>query len=247
MSAAFSTIEEPEMNELSRALRTLHAARTHHHDATAALARARQVHQDVESEAARLSTDEDRWLERHSKKLADWIAAGSKGTPPAIAADAKAQQALSTARASLSASTKALASFEAAERDARKRLADAEAAAKAVALSILAAEGDSLAQTIIDRDTESDAMRQKLVGLRALVDPSPLVRRAAWMPSDWVHTPLNELRELEAAGGRHTPRAHVPLNKLGRDEVAPEAIEHWQRRLDALLAEVTASSAERAA
>jgi len=235
------------MNQLSTALATRDAARTHHQEALSALERARQVCKDAETEVTQRSVEELHWVERHSKRLSEWIAAGSKGIPPVIAADAKAQHALTSARASLAASTKALTHFEAAEGEARKRLVDAESAVNAAALAILAVEGDALAQQIIDRDSETDAMRRKLVGLRSLVQPSPLVRRAAFLPSDWVHTPLNELRAIEASGGRQASRVHTPRNKLDCDEVAPEAIEHWQRRLDALLADVTPSSAERAA
>lgn len=225
-----------DSTSLTNALAARIEARTRYQAASEALERARQVHKDAEAEVARLAGEEARWVERHSKRLADWIAAGSKGSSPTLVADAKAQQALTSARAAAVAAAQALTAFETAERESRQALVAAEATARRTAIAILAAEGDALAEKIIERDRETDAMRRQLQGLRELVPPSAMVRRAAPASGDWVNTPIPQLREIEAsATGADRSRVHTPINKLDTFEVDPSAVEHWRKRLNDLL------------
>jgi hypothetical protein len=222
------------MNALNETRAARSAARTKHQEVTAALDRARHAHSAAAAEAARLATEETRWVERHSKKLTGWIAAGSHGAQPALACDAKAQAALASARAAATAAAQALAGFEVAERESRQTLAAAEAAAQNAVHVVLTNAGEDLANQILARDAETEVMRQRLLGLRELVSPTPLVRRAAPTPGDWVHTPIPDLLESQAQGAARS-RAHTPLNRLDSAEVDPAAIAHWQERFDALL------------
>lgn len=224
------------MHELATTLAARDAARSRHQEAAAALERARQVHKDAEAEMNRLAGEETRWVERHSKRLSEWIAAGSKGSSPTLVADAKAQQALTSARAASAAAAQALAGFETAERESRQALSAAERAARTAAVTVLAAEGDALAEKIVERDAETDTLRRQLQGLRELVPPSAMVRRAAPAPGDWVTTPIPQLREIETStSGAGRSRVHTPLNKLDSFEVDSSAIAHWRARLDELL------------
>lgn len=101
-------------------------ARAKHETATAALASARQVRQDAQAEVERLAGEERNWVERHSRKLSAWIAGGSHGTRPVVAADARATLTIASARANLSAAEVAVPQFEAAERAAAQALEAAE-------------------------------------------------------------------------------------------------------------------------
>jgi hypothetical protein len=227
------------------------AAQTAHQANTEALARGRERLEAARTEIARLDTANSEAVARHARRLEQHARDGKSGELPQLMPPDKHIAAEIAARRTFQAATLAVASLEAAEQQSRQALARAEAAHRDVALAILADEGDALAQRLIDHDAEGEAMRQQLAGLRDLVPPSALVRRAVFLPSDWVNVPLNELRELEAAGGRHTRlRADTPLNKLDRDEIAPEAIEHWRARLESLLsgaAEAGEPARERAA
>lgn len=239
------------MTTLTDALSARAAARQCHQEDVEALALARDRLATSQAELDRLAAEDRAAVDRLAKRLAQQARAGNANPVPTPMPSDRHTAAYHAARITLAAATAVVADIESAHRQSRQALAGAESAVREAALAILAAEGDALAQQIIERDAETEAMRQQLVGLRDLVQPSALVRKAAWLPSDWVNTPINELASLEGAGGRHPAPMHTPLNKLGRDEISPASIDHWRARLAALLsgaAEIDEpTSAERAA
>jgi DNA repair exonuclease SbcCD ATPase subunit len=96
----------------------------------------RQMHAEKQAVVNDLLAEEQRWVDRHSKKLASWIAAGSKGTAPVLVADVNAQAKLLAAQAALRSCTDTLAQFEAAEHAARQELDAAEQVVQAAELVI---------------------------------------------------------------------------------------------------------------
>lgn len=220
--------------QLTAALSVRDSARAAHHEAAGVLERARTTATAAQAEATRLEAAERSWIERHSKRLAEWIAAGSKGAQPVLAADAKAQATVGSARAAASAAAQTLARFESAERDSRQTLAVAEAVVDQAVRAVLTTEGDREAEEILREEAALEARRNTLRGLRELVPPTVLVRRAAPMEGDWLHIPMHELRASTPAASPRD-RLHTPISQIGTAEVDPAAVEHWQARRASLL------------
>ncbi|HEY7996668.1 MAG TPA: hypothetical protein VIE14_07350 [Steroidobacteraceae bacterium] len=99
-----------------------------HQRAAEALARFQQMAAEKQAHTDKLTGEEKSWIERQSRKLADYVRDGSRGPQPALAADSKILLAQASARADALAAQDALPTFEAAEAAAREDLANAESA-----------------------------------------------------------------------------------------------------------------------
>jgi len=239
------------MTELTNALAARAVAREELTAEEAVLARATAYLAERDAAHHRLAAGDQAAVQRQARRAEEHFRENRGGSPaPLVITDKRLAEQMveGQTRAAALATVERL---QASVRAKRIKLTAVESAVRAAALAILATEADAIAQQIIDRDAETEAMRQRLVGLRDLVPPSALVRKAAWLPSDWINTPISELAALEGAGGRHPARQHTPLNRLDRDEIAPAAIQHWRARLEALLSSAAAvgepTSADRAA
>jgi len=217
------------MTNLNTAKRTLCAARLKLDTAVGALERARELATTKQSEVARLEGHERSWIERHARKLADWVAAGSKGIAPVLAADAKAQATLASARAAAAAAAQALTSFEAAEQAAHHAVLEAERAVDAAALVVVGDEADARAANIERRRTE---LEQDMLYLRGVMGLSGYIPSAAVIAAlhDDLHTPVNLIRERDDL---NTTVAELS----GRVNRAAEATAEWLARLEQLKAD----------
>jgi hypothetical protein len=204
----------------------------------------------AQAQLDKLAAEDQAAVERHARRLTQSAREGQSGQLPALVPSDRHLAAIATARSTHAASTASVATLEAAARDSEAALTAAEAAMEQAVLASLAPEGDALAEQILARDAETEQMRELLRGLRALIPPSALVRRAAPMEGDWIHTPMPELRAAPTSTVARDP-LHTPLNKIGTSEAGPAAVEYWRARRALLLSgedsEPMSATAERAA
>ncbi|MFZ1905206.1 MAG: hypothetical protein WAU56_07425 [Steroidobacteraceae bacterium] len=139
-------------SDLTTALAARDTARERLASATAALQSAREADAAAQAETQRLGGLEQAWVDRHTRRLSEWIAGGSRGASPTLVADAKQQQAQATAQAAARAAAATLAEFEAAEQTARQ---------------VLVASGQRVQQARDDlRRAEVDRIAGRLAELR---------------------------------------------------------------------------------
>lgn len=218
------------MSDLTTALAARTAASRRHQEASQALDRARTTAVAAEAEADRLAGDEARWVQRHARKLEQWIAAGSHGPQPVATADAAAVQRQASAKATATAAKQALAGFTSAEREAQLALTGAETAVRAAALGVLSQEADELAGQVLAHEAAAEAGRARLHAVKLIRDFQPSVRVYDAL-RDAINTPIPLLRDRGAIA--------TPVNVLrstGDIAVSEDAAHDWRQRLDALLA-----------
>jgi hypothetical protein len=200
--------------------------------ATAALARAREAAAECQREADRLAGEEARWLERHSRKLSEWISGGGHGNRPQAMADVKAAAAQMTARANLAAAESARGQFEVAEREAREALAAAEADVMAAAREALHGEVRAEFECFRRQAAEFAATREWLFA--AYLGAG----RVALKPAEWLELDslLGCTSDLMGVGSAWLD---IPINELEQTG-ARDRPKEARRRIDALIPEFRA-------
>lgn len=236
------------MSPISTALSARAVARQCHQQDVEALALARDRLATSQAELERLAAEDRAAVDRLAKRLAQQARAGNAGPVPTPMPTDKHTAAFHAARITVAAATAVVADIESAHRQSRQALANAESDAHAAAIAVLTQEGDDLAADIAGLLLQVEAKRTQLLGLRGLnVTPTAAVRRVVTAPGDWVNVPMNELRAGVTAGGPESA-LHVPRDKQAGFEIPVTAVDHWQRRLDALLhGEIEPTPAEQAA